>query len=142
MLKCNIFSWFGFLIVYSFLIYRRIKFKLRGLSNYYLRPLELLLELELRDPEELLEPELEPDQSALETQPKADRTTGETSAKQVFDRLAGTWTYWGWKGGYFDREEDARAYFVEMRAMLARQMGAPNSPQWFNTGLHWAYGID
>ena len=69
-------------------------------------------------------------------------TTGETSAKQVFHRLAGTWTYWGWKGGYFDSEDDARAYYDEMVSMLARQVGAPNSPQWFNTGLHWAYGID
>ncbi|ANT61386.1 ribonucleotide-diphosphate reductase subunit alpha [Salipiger sp. CCB-MM3] len=67
---------------------------------------------------------------------------GETSAKQVFDRLAGAWTYWGWKGGYFTAESDARAYYDEMRHMLARQMAAPNSPQWFNTGLHWAYGID
>ncbi len=67
---------------------------------------------------------------------------GETSARQVFDRLAGAWTYWGWKGGYFTTEADARAYFDEMRFMLARQMAAPNSPQWFNTGLHWAYGID
>ncbi|MDA7827232.1 vitamin B12-dependent ribonucleotide reductase [Rhodobacteraceae bacterium] len=67
---------------------------------------------------------------------------GETSAKQVFDRLAGAWTYWGWKGGYFTTESDARAYFDEMRFMLAKQMSAPNSPQWFNTGLHWAYGID
>ena len=67
---------------------------------------------------------------------------GETSAKQVFDRLAGAWAYWGWKGGYFTTEEDARAYFDEMRVMLAKQMAAPNSPQWFNTGLHWAYGID
>ena len=67
---------------------------------------------------------------------------GETSAKQVFDRLAGAWAYWGWKGGYFTTEADARAYFDEMRAMLAMQMAAPNSPQWFNTGLHWAYGID
>jgi len=73
---------------------------------------------------------------------KGAETGGETSAKQVFDRLAGTWTYWGWKGGYFDGEEDARTYFDEMRFMLARQMAAPNSPQWFNTGLHWAYGID
>jgi ribonucleoside-diphosphate reductase alpha chain len=62
--------------------------------------------------------------------------------KEVFDRLAGTWTYWGWKGGYFDSEEDARAFFDELRFMLATQMVAPNSPQWFNTGLHWAYGID
>ncbi|MEM8980672.1 MAG: vitamin B12-dependent ribonucleotide reductase [Pseudomonadota bacterium] len=67
---------------------------------------------------------------------------GETSAKQVFDRLAGAWTYWGWKGGYFSTEEDAQAYFDEMRYMLATQKAAPNSPQWFNTGLHWAYGID
>ncbi|ROU04040.1 vitamin B12-dependent ribonucleotide reductase [Histidinibacterium lentulum] len=67
---------------------------------------------------------------------------GETSARQVFDRLAGAWAYWGWKGGYFSSEADARAYYDEMRYMLATQMGAPNSPQWFNTGLHWAYGID
>ncbi|MFT5006846.1 MAG: ribonucleoside-diphosphate reductase alpha chain, partial [Paracoccaceae bacterium] len=67
---------------------------------------------------------------------------GETSARQVFDRLAGAWTYWGWKGGYFGTEEDAQAYFDEMRYMLATQRAAPNSPQWFNTGLHWAYGID
>ncbi|SBV98736.1 Vitamin B12-dependent ribonucleotide reductase [uncultured Alphaproteobacteria bacterium] len=69
-------------------------------------------------------------------------TVSETRATQVFDRLAGTWTYWGWKGGYFDSEADARAYFDEMRYMLCRQMAAPNSPQWFNTGMHWAYGID
>ena len=68
--------------------------------------------------------------------------TGETSSKQVFDRLAGAWSYWGWKGGYFTHEKDAQTYFDEMRYMLATQMAAPNSPQWFNTGLHWAYGID
>ena len=69
-------------------------------------------------------------------------TTGEKSAKQVFDRLAGTWTYWGWKGGYFDAESDAQAFYDELCHMLASQKCAPNSPQWFNTGLHWAYGID
>ena len=69
-------------------------------------------------------------------------TTGEHSAKQVFDRLAGTWAYWGWKGGYFDGEADAHAFYDEMCFMLATQKAAPNSPQWFNTGLHWAYGID
>ncbi|AKO96739.1 ribonucleoside-diphosphate reductase, adenosylcobalamin-dependent [Marinovum algicola DG 898] len=68
--------------------------------------------------------------------------TGEISSKQVFDRLAGAWAYWGWKGGYFTTEENARAYYDEMRHMLATQRAAPNSPQWFNTGLHWAYGID
>ncbi len=60
----------------------------------------------------------------------------------MFDRLAGAWAYWGWKAGLFDGEDDARAYFDEMRLMLARQVAAPNSPQWFNTGLHWAYGVD
>lgn len=82
------------------------------------------------------------DVDALATLPASDRYGGETSAKQVFDRLAGTWAYWGWKGGYFDSADDAQAYFDEMRYMLAAQMAAPNSPQWFNTGLHWAYGID
>ena len=67
---------------------------------------------------------------------------GETSSRQVFDRLAGAWAYWGWKGGYFTSEDDAQAYYDEMRHMLASQRAAPNSPQWFNTGLHWAYGID
>jgi ribonucleoside-diphosphate reductase alpha chain len=83
-----------------------------------------------------------PDEVALAKLPEAERFTGESDARQVFDRLAGAWTYWGWKGDYFDEEEDARAYFDELRFMLARQMAAPNSPQWFNTGLHWAYGID
>jgi ribonucleoside-diphosphate reductase alpha chain len=82
------------------------------------------------------------DEKALEEMPEDQRYGGETSAKQVFRRLAGAWAYWGWKGGYFSSEEDARAYLDEMQLMLARQMAAPNSPQWFNTGLHWAYGID
>jgi len=83
-----------------------------------------------------------PDETALSSLPKDERMGSETSAKQVFDRLAGAWAYWGWKAGYFNGEEDARAYYDEMRLMLARQMAAPNSPQWFNTGLHWAYGVD
>jgi ribonucleoside-diphosphate reductase alpha chain len=83
-----------------------------------------------------------PDSKALADLSAKERTGSETDARQVFDRLAGTWTYWGWKGGYFSTEEDARAFFDEHRYMLAMQMGAPNSPQWFNTGLHWAYGID
>ena len=82
------------------------------------------------------------DERALAERPEQDRYIGEADARQVFDRLAGTWTYWGWKGGYFSSEDDARAFFDEHRYMLAMQFGAPNSPQWFNTGLHWAYGID
>jgi ribonucleoside-diphosphate reductase alpha chain len=82
------------------------------------------------------------DEAAIAALPEKERNIGEQSSKQVFDRLAGTWTYWGWKGGYFDSEADAQAFFDEQRYMLAMQMVAPNSPQWFNTGLHWAYGID
>ncbi len=82
-----------------------------------------------------------PDEEALESLPKEERYTSEQSAKQVFNRMAGTWTYWGWKNGYFKTEEDAKAYYDELCYMLATQLCAPNSPQWFNTGLHWAYGI-
>src|SRR5438270_6666613 len=83
-----------------------------------------------------------PDTEALAGLPESERYVSELSAKQVFDRLAGCWTYWGWKGGYFSSEEDARAFNDELRYMLTKQMVAPNSPQWFNTGLHWAYGVD
>src|SRR6478609_550348 len=83
-----------------------------------------------------------PDTEALALLPESERFVSELSAKQVFDRLAGCWTYWGWKGSYFSSEEDASAFYDELRFMLAKQQVAPNSPQWFNTGLHWAYGVD
>src|SRR6201986_1615533 len=83
-----------------------------------------------------------PDTDALAALPEAERYVSELSSKQVFDRLAGCWTYWGWKGKYFTSEDDARAFYDELRFMLAKQMVAPNSPQWFNTGLHWSYGVD
>ena len=82
------------------------------------------------------------DEADLKALPEDDRYGSEIDARQVFTRLAGTWTYWGWKGGYFDTEEDALAFHDELCFMLATQKCAPNSPQWFNTGLHWAYGID
>src|SRR5262249_14210461 len=66
------------------------------------------------------------DEAVLSALSEKERLTGEISAKQVFDRLAGTWTYWGWKGGYFDTEGDASAFFDELRFMLAAQMCAPN----------------
>ncbi len=84
----------------------------------------------------------EADVEALKALPKEEQYGSETDARQVFDRLAGTWTYWGWKGGYFSTEADALAFRDELAYMLATQRVAPNSPQWFNTGLHWAYGID
>ncbi|TDW35009.1 ribonucleoside-diphosphate reductase class II [Rhizobium azibense] len=82
------------------------------------------------------------DEAALKELPKDQHYGSEIDARQVFDRLAGTWTYWGWKGGYFSSEEDASAFRDELAYMLATQRVAPNSPQWFNTGMHWAYGID
>ncbi|MEO6436447.1 MAG: LAGLIDADG family homing endonuclease, partial [Tepidisphaeraceae bacterium] len=68
-------------------------------------------------------------------------TGPEKSAKQVIHRLAGCWREWGEKHGYFDTAEDAAAFYDELAHMLVHQMCAPNSPQWFNTGLHFAYGI-
>ena len=68
------------------------------------------------------------DSAALARLPAATRYGGETDARQIFNRMAGTWTYLGWKGGSFDTEEDARAFYDESRLMLARQIGAPNSP--------------
>ena len=84
----------------------------------------------------------EPDHERLQTVDAAERMGGEIDGRQLFRRLAGTWTYWGWKYGYFASEADARAYFDEMCYLIASQRSAPNSPQWFNTGLHWAYGIE
>lgn len=84
----------------------------------------------------------EADTAALSKLPEKERYGSEMTAAQVFDRLAGCWTYWGYKGGYFDSEADAKAYYDEMRYMLCAQLCAPNSPQWFNTGLFWAYGIN
>ncbi|MFH0873867.1 MAG: adenosylcobalamin-dependent ribonucleoside-diphosphate reductase [Candidatus Komeilibacteria bacterium] len=65
----------------------------------------------------------------------------EHSVRQIVHRLAGCWRFWGEKYDYFATPEDAQAYEDEMSYMLVHQLGAPNSPQWFNTGLHYAYGI-
>jgi len=65
----------------------------------------------------------------------------ERSARQVVHRLAGCWTYWGKAHGYLTGDEDSEAFYDEIAYMLMAQMVAPNSPQWFNTGLNFAYGI-
>lgn len=68
-------------------------------------------------------------------------TGPETEADAVFERMAGAWAYHGLRQGIFDTADDALTFRDEMERMLVHQVGAPNSPQWFNTGLHWAYGI-
>ena len=65
----------------------------------------------------------------------------ETSSRQVFDRLAETWRHWGEKTGYFASSDDAQSFEDELKYMLATQMAAPNSPQWFNTGLNYKYDL-
>jgi ribonucleoside-diphosphate reductase alpha chain len=101
---------------------------------------KLLKKLNEENIPEWLQPSVA-DEEMLQQLPLKDRYNGETDARQVFNRMAGCWTYWGWKSNYFDSEEDAKAFYDEIIYMLANQMAAPNSPQWFNTGLHWAYGI-
>ncbi len=83
----------------------------------------------------------EADDQALMGLPEHERYRGERDSREIFHRLVGCWTYWGWRNGYFADEAAARVYYDEMTTMLASQAAAPNSPQWFNTGLHWAYGI-
>ena len=68
-------------------------------------------------------------------------TGSETSIKQVAHRLAGCWRYWGEKYGYFNSPKDAQIFYEEMAYMIINKAAAPNSPQWFTTGLNWAYGI-
>ena len=65
----------------------------------------------------------------------------EFSVRQIVHRLAGCWRAWGEKHNYFSSQQDAQAFYDELVFMLLHQMAAPNSPQWFNTGLNWAYGI-
>jgi len=83
----------------------------------------------------------EPDNERLKDIIEEEKYTSEKDSTQVFTRLAGCWTYWGWKHNYFNSEEDAKNFYEELCYMLAMQFAAPNSPQWFNTGLNWAYGI-
>lgn len=83
-----------------------------------------------------------PDETTLSNLVPSEQFGAESDSRQVFHRLAGCWTYWGYTHDYFSSEDDARVFYDEMCAMLALQIGAPNSPQWFNTGLHWAYGIE
>src|SRR5262245_58025057 len=71
--------------------------------------------------------------------PGAEGETGpEKSARQVIHRLAGCWPHWGESHGYFDSTQDGAAFYDELVHMMVHQMCAPNSPQWFNTGLNWA----
>jgi ribonucleoside-diphosphate reductase alpha chain len=86
-------------------------------------------------------PQLGPDGTPLLDKEGRPVLGGERDARQVFHRLAGCWRHWGERYGYFDTPADAQAFYDELCYMLAAQVAAPNSPQWFNTGLHWAYGL-
>src|SRR5215468_6884939 len=86
-------------------------------------------------------PQIGEDGKALRDKDGRPVLAGERDARQVFRRLAGAWRHWGERYGYFDTAADAQAFYDEICHMLAAQVAAPNSPQWFNTGLHWAYGL-
>lgn len=68
-------------------------------------------------------------------------TGPEKSIRQVLGRMVGCWRWWGEKYDYFSTKEDAQKFEDELKFMLVKQYASPNSPQWFNTGLFWAYGI-
>ena len=86
-------------------------------------------------------PQLDPDGKPLRDKAGRSVLGGERDARQVFHRLAGCWSSWGEQYGYFDSRADALTFYDEICYMLAAQVAAPNSPQWFNTGLHYAYGL-
>jgi ribonucleoside-diphosphate reductase alpha chain len=86
-------------------------------------------------------PQLDPDGKPLQDKAGRPVLAGERDARQVFHRLAGCWSSWGEQYGYFDSRADALTFYDEICYMLAAQVAAPNSPQWFNTGLHYAYGL-
>jgi ribonucleoside-diphosphate reductase alpha chain len=86
-------------------------------------------------------PQFDDEGTPLLTEKGAPLLGGERDARQVFHRLAGCWTEWGNTHQYFDSPKDAKTFQDELSYMLAWQMAAPNSPQWFNTGLHFAYGL-
>ncbi|HOZ76519.1 MAG TPA: vitamin B12-dependent ribonucleotide reductase [Ferruginibacter sp.] len=74
--------------------------------------------------------------------PQADGTSGrETTVKQVAHRMAHCWRIWGEQYGYFASENDAQVFYDELVYSILNQACVPNSPQWFNTGLHAVYGI-
>ncbi len=86
-------------------------------------------------------PQFGPDGKALTNADGSPVMGPERSAKQVIHRLAGCWRWWGEEHGYFDTKADAKAFYDEIVHMMVDQLAAPNSPQWFNTGLNFAYGI-
>jgi ribonucleoside-diphosphate reductase alpha chain len=74
--------------------------------------------------------------------PQPDGSLGrETSAKQVAHRMANCWRVWAERYNYFASEQDAQIFYEELVYCILNQMCVPNSPQWFNTGLHESYGI-
>src|SRR5665213_1442818 len=74
--------------------------------------------------------------------PQPDGSTGrETSIKQVAHRMAHCWRVWGERNNYFESAEDAQVFYEELIYSILNQSCVPNSPQWFNTGLHEVYGI-
>lgn len=86
-------------------------------------------------------PQMDIDGKPLKNKDGSPKLGPEKSVKQVVNRIVGCWRHWGEKNGYFATTQDARNYEREMKYILVNQFGAPNSPQWFNTGLAWAYNI-
>ena len=80
--------------------------------------------------------------SLSRSEPAEGSTSGrETDARQAFGRIAGAWAYHGVKQGLFVDVAQAELFRNEVVSLFEHQIAAPNSPQWFSTGLHWAYGL-
>jgi len=82
------------------------------------------------------------DQEAIERLGPEGRTRPETGLQAIVNRIAGSWAYQGWKSGYFDSDQDARAFYDEIRWLLFHQHLSPEIAVWRHEGVFWAYGIE
>ena len=72
-----------------------------------------------------------------------DKHQGEKSVRQVVYRISHTIRDAGDKfGGYFASKPEADAFEAELSHLLVNQVGAFNSPVWFNCGLWHEYRIE
>ncbi|HSL93639.1 MAG TPA: ribonucleoside-diphosphate reductase, partial [Bacillota bacterium] len=68
-------------------------------------------------------------------------TGQETSLRMLVNRMVDFWAEALVSEGIIETEDQRQIFYDEVAYGLLNQMFAPNSPQWFNTGLARSYGI-
>jgi len=83
-----------------------------------------------------------PDREALRPLTHQERTTTEQDARQIFHRIAGFFTYWGWKNRVFINSDNAQIFYDELYFTLESRRVSPGPSIWQKAGIFWAYGIE